>query len=154
MDFNSLAFGRYGNAFQFIISKLNLESISLGTRRKIVTGLIPQNTSNQKSTLVSGMTWCPQATRHELTSMSYGMPYLYMDVISYPCLKLLVQLLSVNTRAPYDMYNSWIRTVPYIKIRRIRFQCCVTPFRSILFITWFSIVFPGMLRSTSKVSVM
>ena len=62
--FNSLAPGRCGRNFKFIIFKsIPWTDISCAAW-KIVVRWIPQNSIDYKSTLVQVMAWCRQATSH------------------------------------------------------------------------------------------
>ena len=64
---NSLASGRCGSNFKDIIFELILWIDTFSATSKIVVRWMPQNSTNDKSTLVQVMTWCRQATSHCLS---------------------------------------------------------------------------------------
>ena len=76
---NSLETWRYGSNFKCITFKLIIQNRSFGIWCEIALRWIPQNFTNEKSTLLQVMAWCHQATSHYLSwcwpkSMSpYGM---------------------------------------------------------------------------------
>ena len=61
-----LPLGNMGNC-KSIIFKLTIENSTWGTHCKIAHRWIPQNITNEKSTLVQVMAWCHQATSHCLS---------------------------------------------------------------------------------------
>ena len=63
---NSLAPGRCGCNFRNIIFELISWIDTLSATSKIVVRWMPQNSSDDKSTLVQVMAWCGQATNHYL----------------------------------------------------------------------------------------
>ena len=67
---NSLSFGRCGSNFNSTILKLIIQNISLSIHCKIAFGLMPQNLTNEKSTVLQVMASCHQATNHYLSQ--YG----------------------------------------------------------------------------------
>ena len=64
---NYLDPGRCGNNFNSMMVKLIIPDSSLGTRCETPLRWMPQNLSNEKSTLVQVMAWCHQATSHYLS---------------------------------------------------------------------------------------
>ena len=64
---NSLAPGRRARNFKIIIFKLIPWTDISGAACKIVVRWIPQNSIDDKSTLVQVMAWCRQATSHYLS---------------------------------------------------------------------------------------
>ena len=75
--FNSLAPGWCGNNFESKIVKLITENSSLGIHCEIASREIPQNSTNEKSTLVQVMACCRQATSHYLSQcwLRFMLPY-------------------------------------------------------------------------------
>ena len=63
---NSLAPGRFENNFQNVFFKLISWIDTLSNSCKTVLRRMPQNLSDDKSTLVQVMAWCRQATSHYL----------------------------------------------------------------------------------------
>ena len=63
---NSLIPGRCDNNFENIIFKLNIQTSSLSTHSEIALRWIPQNLTNEKSTLVQVMACCLTAPCHYL----------------------------------------------------------------------------------------
>ena len=62
---NLLAPGRYVSNFKGMVFELIIQNCSWGTRfENCPRRLMPQNFSNDKSTLVQVMDWCRQATSH------------------------------------------------------------------------------------------
>ena len=60
--------GRCGSDFKTcIISKLTIQTISLGTRCEIALRWQPNNLTYKKATVVQTMAWCHQATSHYLS---------------------------------------------------------------------------------------
>ena len=79
--FNSLAPGTCGSIFlKVVILKLIIHNSGLGIHSPIALSWMPQNLTDNKSTLVQVMAWCRQATSHYLHQCwpSYLSPY---DVI-------------------------------------------------------------------------
>ena len=64
---NSLVPSRCGNDFKSMISRYILQVTSMKTSCETALRRIPQNTFDNKSTLVQVMTWFPQATNHYLS---------------------------------------------------------------------------------------
>ena len=64
---NSLAPGRCGNHFKSVISKHMLWIKFMGTSCEIALRRMPQNTFDNKPTLVQVMAWCSQATSRYLS---------------------------------------------------------------------------------------
>ena len=64
---NSLAPGRFQFNFRKVIFKLNLVNGGWGISYKIALRWMPQDLTDDKSTLVQVMAWCRQATSHYLS---------------------------------------------------------------------------------------
>ena len=65
--FNSLAPGRFQFNFRKVLFKLTLVNGGCGIFYEIALRWMPQDLTNDKSTLVQVMAWCRQATSHYLT---------------------------------------------------------------------------------------
>ena len=66
-DFNPLAPGKYGFNFKNIIFEPISWIDTSSANSKIFVRWMPQNSTDDKSTLVKVMTWCRQATSHFLS---------------------------------------------------------------------------------------
>ena len=64
---NSLVPGRRGNYFKCIIFKLIMQNTSFRAHCEIALMWMPQNFTDEKSTLVRVMAWCRQATSHYMS---------------------------------------------------------------------------------------
>ena len=64
---NSMAPGRYGNNFKSIVFKLIIQNRSSDTHCEIALKRMPQNLTNEKSTLLQITVWCHQARSHYLS---------------------------------------------------------------------------------------
>ena len=62
-----LAPWRCGNKYKTICFKLNIQNSSMGTCNEICLRWMPQNLTNEKSTLIQVLAWCPKATNHYLS---------------------------------------------------------------------------------------
>ena len=67
LGLNSLASGRFENNFQNVFFKLISWIDTLSNSCETVLKRMPQNPSDDKSTLVQVMAWCRQATGHYLS---------------------------------------------------------------------------------------
>ena len=67
MIFNSLAPGRFQFNFRKVIFKLTLVNGGWGISYEIALRWMPQNLTDDKSTLVQVMAWCHQAISHYLS---------------------------------------------------------------------------------------
>ena len=65
--FNSLAPGRFEQSFRSVIFKLISVTDGWGISSKIALKWMPQDLTDDKSTLVQVMAWCRQATSHYLS---------------------------------------------------------------------------------------
>ena len=65
--FNSLAPGRFQFSFRKVIFKLTLVNGDWGISYEIALKRMPEDLTDDKSTLVQVMAWCRQATRHNLS---------------------------------------------------------------------------------------
>ena len=88
LPFNSLASGRCGCNFKWVIFKHILMNDILRYSRETMLVWMPQKTPDDKSTLVQVMAWCHQGTRHYLShqwprSMSPGHNELIMLIKLY-----------------------------------------------------------------------
>ena len=63
---NSFVPGRCGTNFKSLIVRLIIQNGSWGTRWEIALRWMPQNFTDEKSTLVQVMAWCRQVTSHYL----------------------------------------------------------------------------------------
>ena len=62
--FHSLILGWYGSNFKSTICKRIAQNSSLSTRSEVDLMWMPENTFDDKSTLVQLLAWCSQATNH------------------------------------------------------------------------------------------
>ena len=67
IDHNSFVPGRCGSNIKNMISKFIIQNSSLGTHYEIVLRKMPENFTDEKSTLVQELARCRQATRHRLS---------------------------------------------------------------------------------------
>ena len=67
VQFNSLAPWRFQFNFRKVIFKLNLVNGGWGISYEIALRWMPQDLTNDKSTLVQVMAWCRQAASHNLS---------------------------------------------------------------------------------------
>ena len=66
MHFNSLSLGRCGTNFKSVILEVIVQNSCLGACCEIAFNWMPQDLTDDKSTLVQVMAWCRQATSHYL----------------------------------------------------------------------------------------
>ena len=100
----NMSTGKYGSNFKSVIFKLIIQNSSMGFRCLIALRWMPQDLTDEKSTLVQVIAWCHQATSHNLSQCWPG-PYCHVASLGHNELRNTVQITNNMERAPIVLYH-------------------------------------------------